>query len=59
MDKEQMVEYLQNHNFEIVTNEFDFFAERNFDITKEISSERMEKVKQIIENVTHIINSVC
>lgn len=52
-----MAEYLQNHNFEVITNGFEFFAQRNFDITEEISPEKIEKVKQIIENVTHILNS--
>ena len=52
-----MAEYLQNHNFEVITNGFEFFAQRNFDITEEISPEKIEKVKQIIENITHILNS--
>lgn len=52
-----MAEYLQNHNFEVITNGFEFFAQRNFDITEKISPEKIEKIKQIIENITHILNS--
>lgn len=56
-DYKHMIEYLKKHDFEVIMKGFDFFTQRDFIIPKEASQEDIEKAKQIIKNITNILNT--